>query len=593
MRKQLGIFASLLFLCAAALYWTGCSSNYDCCEPNYCSAPYGTVSLNKPVFNSTLKPASTFSAPIANLSIAQPRQMYQNRPSCQPPRQVCPPRPACPPIPCRPVCPEPGKVCAPPCKSCPPDFDPITDDCCKAAAPCKHPPQGEICFNGVTVRAKQPKMCVLGETYPLDVEVTGCTDVCDVVVHANLPEGVTVVRSQPEDSFSMGDDGRAVWKINHLDKGQTERSRIFLRADREGDLCVCFCVTAVPVQFCGLVCAKPVLTCEKCGPEEVCPGDPVHYTISVTNHGTCAAEEVVVTDMVPDGLEHASGLTSLVFKLGTLQACETKKINVCFTAVKRGKVCNNIIVTSCNANQTSCQWCTNVCLQCIDLVKVGPKEVPIGKTAEYTITVKNPGDKSLTDIVLTDVAPVATSIVEAEGAEVTGNQAVWRFDELKPGEQRDFTLVLTTCTPGYFCNKVQVTNCQGCCATAEACTRWRGRSALNVCVAPAENPVCVGDTNSYSVRVVNQGSEEDNNVQVRVTFPSEFKPLAGSGPTPAKVEGQTVTFAPYQHFGARQTLEYRIEAQAVQSGDDPRVKVEVTSDGQKSALTEETSTIVN
>ena len=88
-----------------------------------------------------------------------------------------------------------------------------------------------------------------------------------------------------------------------------------------------------------------------------------------------------------------------------------EKSHACFAAVKRGKVCNRITVTACNANPTCCEWCTNICKQCIELVKTGPKEKMIGQTADYQITVTNPGDKPLTQVVLVDQAPASTSIV--------------------------------------------------------------------------------------------------------------------------------------------------------------------------------------
>src|SRR5262249_6883194 len=151
------------------------------------------------------------------------------------------------------------------------------------------------------------------------------------------------------------------------------------------------------------------------------------------------------TDNIPDGLEHSSCLRTLTFKLGRLEPCQTKKVNICLTACKRGRLCNTAVVTACNADTVSCQWCTNVCQCCVELSKVGPKEQQIGKNADYQITVTNPGDKSLTDVIVTDVAPNSTQIVAANGATVNGNQAVWRLRELKPGEKVSFTLTLTTC----------------------------------------------------------------------------------------------------------------------------------------------------
>jgi uncharacterized repeat protein (TIGR01451 family) len=318
----------------------------------------------------------------------------------------------------------------------------------------------------------------------------------------------------------------------------------------------------------------------------------VHYEITVTNKGSCEATEVVLTELVPDGLQHESGLNTLTYKLGTIGPCETKKVSVCFTATKRGKVCNRIQVTACNANPTSCEFCTCICCCLVDLVKTGPKEVPIGKVADYVITLSNPGDLVLTDVVLTDHAPEATSIVSANGAAVNGNNAVWTFPELKPGEKRTFNISLTTCTPGYFVNRVDVDNCQHCRASAEFGTRWKGRPALNLCLDSSDNPICIGQPVTYSVKLTNQGSEEDTNVKLVVDFPKEISPINGYGASKANVNGSTVTFDAIPVLGPRQSVEYRIDAKGVESGD-ARIRAKASSDAIKTPITEEESTIVN
>ena len=60
--------------------------------------------------------------------------------------------------------------------------------------------------------------------------------------------------------------------------------------------------------------------------------------------------------------------------------------------------------------------------------------------------------------------------------------------ELKPGEKVNFTLTLTTCTPGCFTNKVTVTTAKDAVLAAEFTTRWKGRPALNVCVTETRKP---------------------------------------------------------------------------------------------------------
>jgi len=554
MRKKLGLLASLIFLSATALFWTGCSgsSRYadECCEqpcPKVCAEPC------KPVCEKPCKPV------------------------CEKP---C--KPACE-KPCKPAC---EKPCKPACKpvqheECPPK--------CVTLKPCKYGPQGECSCYGVTVKAKNPNMCMLGDQYPLDLEVTACIDVCEASVSTTLPEGVSYVRSQPEAKV----EGRTLtWQFGHLSKGQTVPVKVMLKCEREGDLCTCFCVKATPVAFCSLLCAKPVLTCEKTATQQVCPGDPIHYTIVVTNIGSCAAEDVVITDTLPDGVEHSSCQKTLTFKLGCLEPCQSKKVEFCATAVKRGKVCNTAVVTACNANQVSCEACTCICCCAIECNKTGPKEIAVGLNAEYVITVVNSGDLPLHDVVITDIAPTATSIVKAEGANIKGKQAVWKIKEMRPGEKVNLPVVLTSCSPGFFVNKATVTNCEGCNSSCEFGTKWKGRPALEIGMDITENPICLGETTRLKITVQNKGQEYDSNLNVVVNLPAELSVVEVSGATKSQMDGSNVVFAPFQSLAPRQSVEYNVVVKANARGD-LRPKIQVSSDSIKNPITEEESLIVN
>jgi uncharacterized repeat protein (TIGR01451 family) len=434
-------------------------------------------------------------------------------------------------------------------------------------------------------------MCILGNQYPLDLEVIACCDVCEAEVTTTLPEGVSYVRSQPEARV----DGRMLtWRFGHIARGQTIPVRVWLRCECEGEQCTCFCVSAKPVAFCALLCAQPVLVCEKCATEQVCPGDPIHYTVTVTNIGTCTAEDVVVTDVLPEGVEHPSYQRTLTFRLGNLEPCQSKKVNFCVTACKRGKVCNTATVTACNANQTSCEACTCVCCCAIECNKCGPKEVPVGQNADYQITVVNTGDLPLHEVVVTDTAPSATSIVTAPGANICGKQAVWKLRELCPGEKVTFNVTLTTCIPGCFTNTVHVTTCEGCNTCCEASTAWRGRPALEMCVEALDNPICIDETARFKIMIQNKGQEYDSNVRVVMNLPPELTVVDATGATPAQRDAGegSVVFAPIPQLAPRQTAEYTVTVKARGRGD-LRPKVQLSSDFIRSPITEEQSLIVN
>lgn len=460
---------------------------------------------------------------------------------------------------------------------------------CKVLPKCQHPSKNQCAIDGIVVSARNPDMCMLGDQYPLEFDIKACDDVCDVVVHTVLPEGVTYIRSQPE---AMVEGRTLTWDIGAMRQGQCIPAKVWVKCECEGEMCACFCATATPVRFCSLLCAKPILTCTKCGPDECTPCEPIYYTVTVTNRGSCTATGVVVTENVPEGLEHNSGLRCLQYNLGNLAPCETKKINMCFMPTKRGEICNTVQVTACNAEPTSCSSQCIVCAECVEIEKVGPKEVMVGKNADYQITVTNTGDKPLTQVVVTDCAPSCTSIVAANGAKVNGNQAVWRMKQLNAGEKATFSITLTTCTPGCYTNRVSVNNCQGCCECAEFTTRWKGRPALTMCISDTCDPICIGQTTSYCVEVANQGSETDSNVKLVLRFPPEVVPENVRGSVNGTISGQTVTFDAVKTLGQRQKLCYRVDARAKASGD-ARIVAEVSSDSIRKPIVQQESTIVN
>lgn len=430
---------------------------------------------------------------------------------------------------------------------------------------------------------------MLGDQYPLDIDVTANCDVCEVQITTILPEGVTLMRSQPE---ARVEGNKLIWEFGSMSKGQTLPGRIWLKCEREGEICTCFCVKATPVAFCALLCAKPILVCEKCAPKEVGLNEPINYTVTVTNIGTCTAEDVVITDTLPEGTEHASFQKTLNFKLGNLEPCQTKKVNFSVTSCKRGNICNTAVVTACNANQTSCEACTCVACCAVECHKCGPKQIMVGQNADYQITVVNTGDKALHEVVVTDTAPSATAIVAAPGAAISGKQAVWRLRELQPGQRVTFHVTLTTCTPGYFTNRAHITNCEGCNSCCEFGTTWKGRPALEVCVDNADNPICVGETSRFKIVVSNKGQEIDSNVNVVVNLPPELTPVSASGSSASRTNGQVVEFAPYPSLSPRQTIQYEVNVKANGRGD-LRPKIQVSSDSTRNPITQEESLIVN
>ena len=417
--------------------------------------------------------------------------------------------------------------------------------------------------HGLVSLAKQmPKEAVLGQTFEYVLTMTAQDCVDNVVVTDQIPAGASYVKSEPA---AQVDGSRLVWKLPAMDAGQSSSLKVWVKADKEGTLASCATISADPRVCASTFVGKPALSIEKTGPETAMVGGAVTYNIVVANKGSAIARNVVVTDTIPAGLTSADGKSTIVYQVGDLGPNQSKTISVPLRAAARGKHCNVATAESSNAGKVSDEACTVVLQPGLKIFKTGDKEQFLSRNARYTITVTNTGDAVLNDVVVTDLAPDPTSIVVAEGASVSGKTATWRLASLRPGEGRTFTVSLTSRQAGEWCNGASVVAAGGLRDSAQACTLWRGVSALLLEKSDNPDPIQVGETTTYTVRVTNQGTADDTDVKVVVEFPKEITPV--SADNGGVVKGSTVTFPAFPRLAPKQSFEYHVTAKGASVGD--------------------------
>jgi uncharacterized repeat protein (TIGR01451 family) len=133
---------------------------------------------------------------------------------------------------------------------------------------------------------------------------------------------------------------------------------------------------------------------------------------------------------------------------------------------------------------------------------------------------------------------------------------------------------------------------KGSCAkpVAASCqTRVVGVAAILLEKADDPDPVGVGETTTYTVRVTNQGSADDNNVRMVVTIAPELAPVSATGE--GTISGNTVTFPPVARLAPKEAVTYRVVAKGVKPGDG-RTRFDLRSDMLQSPVLAEESTHV-
>jgi uncharacterized repeat protein (TIGR01451 family) len=281
----------------------------------------------------------------------------------------------------------------------------------------------------------------------------------------------------------------------------------------------------------------------------------------------------------------------LTFNVGDLAPNQSKAIPVTLKAVKRGKFCNNAIAVATNVGKVSDDACTTVVQPGLKIVKsTTDNQLLINRTASYDIEVSNTGDTPLTGVVVSDSAAAETSIVSAQGGSINGNTATWNIGPLGVGQQRTLNVKIMSKTPGKFCNTASVTSSDGLKDSSQACSEWIGVTGVAVEVVDDPDPIQVGETTTFTIKVTNQGSTiAIQDLTIKAFFPEETTPSTASGG--GTISGKNVTWPVVASVPAKQTVTYTIQAKGVKAGDS-RMRVEVTTRVRQSPITQFESTTV-
>ena len=405
----------------------------------------------------------------------------------------------------------------------------------------------------------------VGADYKYIVRVTALENVTNVSLLEHLPGNVTYVGSNPE----VAKDGNSLnWRYDTMRKGEVQDVLITLRPTQAGDFLTSTKVCIDPVVMLAFRAGEPKLAIEKTGPREADVNEQVTFTVKVTNIGTAPAKGVVVVDSLPQGLR--ANEAQPAFNIGDLDVGESKQISVPVTTVAQGDWVNTASVSASNANSVSAAAPIAVRHSSIKVSKAGPARQTITRNASYTITVTNDGSTMLSNVVVTDDIPSGNRLVSATGNPTTQNNErfVWNIASLAPGESQTYTITLSADVPMNSVNRAAATGRtplgKTVSAAASAATVWDVPPGILTEIVDSVDPVRVGGTVTYTVRITNQGSHREIDSRVRVIFSDEITPVSCSENN-VRIEGKIVTLPAYI-IKPRGVLTFTVQARAAKEG---------------------------
>ena len=298
-------------------------------------------------------------------------------------------------------------------------------------------------------------------TYTVIVNNTGKVNATDVVVVDKLGEGLTFVSASNGGVYN--ETTRTITWIINLTAGETKYLYVNTTVSAYGN--ITNSVIVGNKTFNKNVTVSEIIPVKEVNSSDIHIGDEITYTIAVSNPGKTNATNIVIKDVLPEGLKFINASNGGVYNPATgiitwivnITANSTVDLTVVANVTKSGNITNTVNVGNKTAN------CTIESKDIADLeihIVADKSEIYIGDSVVCTVTVINNGPNDAINTIANVFVPNTLSIISYNATKGTFDitSGKWYVGNLTNGEKVVLTFVAKALNEGNSTVYVNVTS---------------------------------------------------------------------------------------------------------------------------------------
>ena len=298
-------------------------------------------------------------------------------------------------------------------------------------------------------------------TYTVIVNNTGKVNATNVVVADKLGEGLTFVNASNGGVYN--ETTRTITWIINLTAGETKYLYVNTTVSAYGN--ITNSVIVGNKTFNKNVTVPEIIPIKEVNSSDIHIGDEITYTIAVSNPGKTNATNIVIKDVLPEGLKFINASNGGVYNPATgiitwivnITANSTVDLTVVANVTKSGNITNTVNVGNKTAN------CTIESKDIADLeihIVADKSEIYIGDSVVCTVTVINNGPSDAINTIANVLVPNTLSIISYNATKGTFDitSGKWYVGNLTNGEKVVLTFVAKALNEGNSTVYVNVTS---------------------------------------------------------------------------------------------------------------------------------------